>query len=84
MRGWPDDKKARQREHAISRIERAVGVGPGCDRLDAQIVGGAVTGAGEAAGDNDLSASRALLRDGELCIDWKGRRGDRRGFASVI
>ena len=79
-----DVRIAVEREHAISRIERAVGVGPGCDRFDTQVVEGAVTGAGDTAGDRDLSASRALLRDGELSVDWKRRSGDSRDRCAGI
>lgn len=54
-----------QRESAISRLERAVGVRPRRVGLESQAVGIAVAAANGSPRDRNLSALRALLGDGE-------------------
>ena len=68
-----DVRIAVDREHSASRIERAIGVCSRCDSLETQTVRRTVTRAGSSSRDNDLSTLRALLRDGELIVDWNRR-----------
>src|SRR5438445_1387438 len=73
------------RENSISRIERAVRVGPRRIRVESQAVGGTVAGSDNASVDHYLPTARALLGDGESRVDRKwGHRGRRRCGRSAL